>query len=462
MQVWVMNKLIAQIEQELGASAILIGKDVQDRYMADWSRENPCRPEVVLRPGSTADVSRMLQLCHAAGQPLVTQGGMTGLSGGATPQTGEWALSLERMHGIVELDPDAMTITVEAGTPLEKIQQAAAEADLMLPLDLGARGSCSIGGNVSTNAGGNAVIQYGMARALVLGLEAVLADGTIIASQNKLLKNNAGFDLKQLFIGSEGVLGVVTEVVLRLFPRTSSKQSAMCALSRFEDVVAFFKSMKRQFGIITAFEVMWENYYRHAIEHVQHTRDVFDGSHQFYILLETEGNHPERDLEHFQTILNDEMEQGRVQDIVMAKTLEERNAFWGIRDAVGDFMGSLAHITNFDIGIPLGVMEACLGEVTASLEERFENLQYVTFGHLGDGNVHFIATTGKYEDKHAIYDMVYEIISKYNGTITAEHGVGVLKKEWLHLSRTPEEIALMKTLKAAMDPKYILNPGRVI
>ncbi|HLB29889.1 MAG TPA: FAD-binding oxidoreductase [Gammaproteobacteria bacterium] len=454
--------LIDQLREVLSAAGVLTGDEVEARYHADWSRENPCRPEVVLRPADTQGLSRALALCNTAGQALVTQGGMTGLSGGATPQPGEWALSLERMRGITELDPDSMTITARAGTPLETIQQAAEAAGFILPLDLGARGSCSIGGNVSTNAGGNSVIQYGMTRALVLGLEAVLADGTVISSRNKLLKNNAGYDLKHLFIGTEGTLGIVTEVTLRLFPRTLSRQSAMCGLSSFADVVAFFKSMKRQFGIITAFEVMWENYYRHAMENVKHLRDVFGEKHPFYILLETEGNHPQLDQERFQEVLSGEMESGRVQDVVLAGNLEDRNSFWAIRDAVGEFLTSLLRPANFDIGIPLGVMEACLQEIMTELNTRFADLKCVTFGHLGDGNVHFIATTGDHDDNQAIYDIVYAIIGRYQGTITAEHGIGVMKREWLHLSRTAAEIALMKTLKQALDPRNILNPGRVI
>ncbi len=454
--------LIDQLRETLDAKGVLTGEDVTPRYHADWSRENPCRPEVVLRPADTQGLSKALALCNAAGQPIVIQGGMTGLSGGATPRHGEWAMSLERLRGIVELDPDSMTITARAGTPLEAVQQAAEEAGFILPLDLGARGSCNIGGNISTNAGGNSVIQYGMARALVLGLEAVLADGTIIRSRNKLLKNNAGFDLKQLFIGSEGTLGVVTEVTSRIFPRTLSRQSALCGLATFADVVAFFKAMKQQFGIITAFEVMWANYYRYAMENVNHLRDAFGQEHNFYILLETEGNDPDLDQQHFQNVLNAELERGRLQDVVMANTLEERDSFWAIRDAVGEFLLSMLRPANFDIGIPLGVMDQCLQEIVAALTARFDKLQFVTFGHLGDGNVHFIATTGRHEDNQAIYDIVYTIIGRYQGSITAEHGIGVLKKEWLYLSRTPEEIALMKTLKRAMDPNNILNPGRVI
>ena len=457
-----MNQLLERMKREFGPSLILAGDDVHDRYTVDWSRVNPCRPAVVLRPGTTLEVSSILKMCNEARQPVVVQGGMTGLVGGATPRTGEWALSLERMNGIVELDPDSMTLTAKAGTPLETLQNAARDAGFMLPLDLGARGSCSIGGNVATNAGGNQVIQYGMMRSLVLGLEAVMADGTVISSRNKLLKNNTGFDLKQLFIGSEGSLGVVTEVVLRLFPVLSSRQSALCAMSSFREVIGFLKSMKRQLPVVSAFEVMWENYYRHAIENVGRTRDPFQAHHNFYVLIESEGNDPVRDDEWFQSVLFEELGSGRLEDAILARSLRDRGDFWAIRDAVGDILRSVREEANFDIGVPLNETEACVREIEQELYGKFSGLLLLIFGHVGDGNLHVIATTGRREDRDRIYDIVYRITGAHHGGIAAEHGIGVLKKPWLHLSRTPEEIALMRTLKAALDPNNILNPGRVV
>ncbi len=457
-----MQKLLERITERFGSAVVLVGEDVHDRYAADWSKDNPCKPHVVLRPGSTEEVSAILKQCNEAGQPIVTQGGMTGLAGGATPQPGEWALSLERMNGVVECDADSMTITVKAGTPLERVQQAASDAGFMLPLDLGARGSCTIGGNIATNAGGNQVIQYGMARSLVLGLEAVLADGTVISSKNKLLKNNTGFDLKQIFIGSEGALGVITEVVLRLFPAPLSTQSALCALSDFRNVVEFLKSMKRRLPVISAFEVMWENYYRPAIDQVEHTRDPFDDRHGYYVLIESEGVDAEADSERFQSVLFSELETGRLAEVVVAGSLQDREDFWAIRDAIADILPSLANEANFDLGIPVSETDNCIREIQKALHDRFGDLTLMIFGHLGDGNLHVIAATGRYEDKQTIYDMVYQIAGAHQGGIAAEHGIGMHKKPWLHLSRSAEEIALMRTLKAALDPNNILNPGRVI
>jgi FAD/FMN-containing dehydrogenase len=457
-----MNNLIEKIVTELGAGIVLTGADVEERYAVDWSRENPCKPEVVLRPRSTEDVSAILKLCNDAAQPIVTQGGMTGLVGGATPRPAEWALSMERMNGVVELDVDSMTLTAKAGTPLEKLQHAARDAGFLLPLDLGARGSCTIGGNIATNAGGNQVIQYGMARSLVLGLVAVMADGTVISSKNKLLKNNTGFDLKHLFIGSEGALGVVTEVVLRLFPAHSSRQSALCGLTEFADVVRFLQAMKRRLSVVSSYEVMWENYYRYAIDHVDYTRDPFEDKHNFYVLVESEGNDPEQDERRFQSALFEELENGTLKDVIIAQSLQDREDFWAIRDSVGEILRSLKDEANFDIGIPLNETESCMEKIEAALKAEYGELVYMVFGHLGDGNLHVIATTGKKEHKKNIYDIVYRITGEHHGGIAAEHGIGMLKKPWLHLSRSEQEISLMRQLKQTLDPNNILNPGRVI
>ncbi len=457
-----MENLLEKIVVDLGDKIALTGDEVEDRYCVDWSRENPCKPDVVLRPRSTSEVGIILQHCHAAGQPLVTQGGMTGLVGGATPRPKEWVLSMERMKGVCEIDTDSMTMTALAGTPLEELQNAASNAGFMLPLDLGARGSCTIGGNVSTNAGGNQVIQYGMVRALVLGLEAVMADGTIISSKNKLLKNNTGFDLKHLFIGSEGVLGVVTEVVLRLFPAKLSRQSALCGINDFSDVIKLLTQLKRRLQVVSSFEVMWDNYFRYAIEHVEYTRDPFQEKYKYYVLVESEGNDQDQDDRAFQSALFEEIEQGTIDDAVIARSLKDRNDFWAIRDSVGEILAQIKDEANFDIGIPINETESCLNQIEKALKSKFPDLVYMVFGHLGDGNLHIIAATGNKDDKIEIYDTVYQITGEHHGGVAAEHGIGVLKKPWLHLSRTEQEINLMRQLKLALDPKNILNPGRVI
>ena len=455
------NHLIESLRNQLPADVLLTGAEVGDRHASDWSGSHSRLPEVLFRPETTAQVSRILKQCNDARQPLVLQGGLTGLSGGATPGRGEWALSLDRMTGIVELDVDALTVTVRAGTPLQTIQQAAAEQDLMLPLDLGARGSCQIGGNVATNAGGNQVIQYGMARNLVLGLEAVLADGTVIPAHNKLLKNNAGYDLKHLFIGSEGTLGVITEVVLRLYPRTRTRQSALCGLSSYDHVVRLLNRMRTVLPSVSAFEVMWRSYYGYCTETVDAARDPFDKTHPFYVLLESDGRDPGRDADRFQQALFDEMEAGLIADCVVAQSHKEREGFWEIRDGIGEILSRFRHTANFDIGIPIGDTGRFVEQMEARLKERQPDIPPLVFGHLGDGNLHVVADSGTPERQADIEDTVYGLVREYRACITAEHGVGKHKKPWLDCSRSAEELALMKMLKRSMDPNGILNPGRI-
>lgn len=451
------NSLLAKIPKDLYRH----GDEVGERHAVDWSAEYPHLPDVVLLPRNTEDVSVLLKACHAADQTLVLQGGMTGLSGGATPQAGEWALSLERMNEIFEIDPAAMTITVAAGTPLETIQNAAEEAGARLPLDLGSRGSCLAGGVVSTNAGGNQVIRFGMARALVLGLEAVLADGTIIPADNKLLKNNSGFDLKQLFIGSEGALGIITKVTFRLFPQKASRQTALCALSTFDDVIALLQKMGRELENVTSFEVMWSDYYHESLRAINGT-DPLGGEHPFYVLLETEGVDDETTAAIFQRALMSGLDSELVVDAAIAQSLTEVNSFWAIRDGIAELLPEFTPSINLDVGIPITEMERFAKEVREELRAMHPNCRMLVFGHIGDGNLHVVATTGRSEDKQGVYEMIYQKTREVKGAITAEHGIGVQKKEWLSYSRSEAEINLMRALKGLLDPKGIINKGRVI
>lgn len=441
---------------------VLLGDAISEKYAVDWSAENPCKPDIVVRAKSANDVASLLAYCNEHSLALVTQGGLTGLAGGATPQVNEIVLSLELLSGITEVDSQSMSLSVLAGTPLEQVQQAALDAGFYLPLDLGARGSCTIGGNVSTNAGGNQVLSYGMTRALVLGLEAVIADGTVIRSMNKMLKNNAGYDLKQLFIGSEGTLGVVTEVVLRMYPLAKSKMSALCAFKQFDEVVAFLHSMQRSLSRVTAFELMWANYVDVVYAMNPDYSDPFAKKYPLYVLIEAEGTDPERDNQLFAEVLAEQLEQGALLDAVIAQSSIDTEKFWQIRDGVIAILSQVEHRANFDVGVPISKMSDFVEQVEARLYHEHNNLQLCTFGHMADGNLHLLAWTGQEADVNTIYNSVYEIVGSLQGTITAEHGVGVMKRNYLGLCRSEEEIALMRLLKQSMDPNGILNPGRVI
>ena len=442
----------------LGEEQLLIGQAIGEKHQVDWSGENPQLPLIVVRPDSTEVVSLLLKYCNEHQLSVVTQGGMTGLAGGATPRENEIALSLERMNGIVELDHQSMTLTAKSGTQLQMIQQAAEAVGLRLPLDLGARGSCQIGGNVATNAGGNQVLSFGMARALVLGLEAVQADGTIISAHNKMLKNNAGYDLKQLFIGSEGTLGVITEVVLRLFPAARNKHTALVSLGSFEDVIKLMHAGQSGFARLSAFEVMWNDYFLRAVSETKNVSDPFDKAYPYYVLLESEND----SLDSFQQILFEQLEKGILLDAAIAQSGKDSDQFWAIRDAIGDLLSRITDPANFDIGLPISRMQAFLEKAQSELASRFDNLQTITFGHLADGNIHITAWTDGAHTSHDIYKAVYELLQEFDGTVTAEHGIGVMKTDYLKLCRSTEEIELMKTLKRAMDPNNILNPGRVL
>jgi len=449
------------ILNQLSHSLYLAGDSVDARYSSDWSRSKPCRPEVVLRPRTVEDVSTMLRLCNAVAQPLVIQGGRTGLAGGATPKSGEWVLSLERLNQVSEIDAAALYITVGAGTPLETIQNSALEVECRFPLDIGSRGSCLAGGLVATNAGGIEVIRYGMARSLVLGLVAVLADGTIIPARNHLLKNNAGLDIKQLFIGSEGILGVVTEVTFRLFAAGQERHTVLCALSSFEQVVALLNVLQRGPGALCAFEAMWASYYNEALRATRMS-DPLGGAHPFYVLAELESASTTGFDTNLESILASALDKGILLDAVIAKSEAEAAALWSLREAVAEIGMAFNPAADFDIGLPLKSMNTFVADVQGALIQEFGDCRFVVFGHVGDGNLHIMASTGRSEDLESMYDLVYRRTEGMGASITAEHGIGVIKKRWLGLSRGENEIALMKVLKQTLDGRNILNRGRVI
>lgn len=459
-----MSDVAAALETLLGPNGFIPGAEAPQWKAGPWPGQNVRQAKAVLRPASTAQVSEVLRRCNAAGQRVVPVGGLSGLVHGTDSDADEVILSLERMSHILDIDTVGRTMTVEAGVPLQAIQEAADAQGLFFPLDLGARGSATIGGNIATNAGGNRVIRYGMTRELVLGIEAVLADGTVLSHLNTLLKNNSGFDLKQLFIGTEGALGVVTRATLRLFEKPRAQVAALVASDSFDGVTRLLKHMDQSLGgQMTAFEVMWGDVYEVFTTPPSNNRPPLAHGKPFYALIESMGGDQEKDAERFEAALEGALEGGMIADAVLASSLDQVHAFWAIRDDVVQFIRYGTFFT-FDVSLPIVSMEAYVAEVKAGMKKRFPDSVMGTFGHLGDCNIHFVACPRDDNPaaRRAVEDIVYQPLAKYRGAVSAEHGIGLEKKPYLHLSRSSEEIATMRRLKAALDPKGILNRGKVI
>jgi FAD/FMN-containing dehydrogenase len=453
--------LLAGLKSIVGESGVLPSEALQQRARSYWDAA-PLEARALVRPRNTEEVSRVLALCHRMDQPVVTHGGLTGCVEGACVDAAELVLSLERMASIEEIDPIGRTATVQAGVVLQTVQEAADAEHLFFPLDLGARGSCTIGGNVATNAGGLNVIRYGMMRELVLGLEVVLADGTVVSSMNHMLKNNAGYDLKQLFIGSEGTLGVVTRVVLKLKEASVSSNTALMALPDFTAVTRLLKHMERGLGgALSAFEVMWGNYFRSVTEPGWHTAPM-DRDYPFYVLIEANGANPDADDALFMAALEAAAVTGIVLDAVIPKSEGERDALWSIRE---DFEAILQNepVFLYDVSLPIRHMADYIEQVENGLSRRWPQGQSFVIGHVGDGNLHLFVLPGTGDASlHAHSDQaVYEPLAQYGGSVSAEHGIGLEKKHWLESSRSKAEIALMRRLKQSLDPKNLLNRGKI-
>jgi FAD/FMN-containing dehydrogenase len=459
-----MKTLIERIQAIVGPSGVLTGEDVSNRSDS-WPPAGGCKAKAIIRPGNTAEVAAVLRLCHEHEQPVVTHGGLTGLVGGAKAGPQEIVLSLERMRNMEPIDTANRTVVVDAGVPLQRIQEAAEEVGLLFPLDLGARGSATIGGNISTNAGGNSVIRYGMTREQVLGIEAVLADGTVISAMKDVIKNNTGYDLKHLFVGSEGTLGVVTRAVLRLRPLPRSQNTALVAVEDFDRVAAFLQSMDTALGgTLSAFEVMWDDFYHVVVGSGDKHGQPLKPDHAFYVLAESTGGNEEGDSAQFEAALEEAFEQGLLADAVIAQSKQQRADLWAIRDDIEGLVTKLYPPMAFDISLRIPLLEEYVQEVRSGLTALWPAARMVTFGHLGDGNIHLVISIGSLaaNDVERVEKIVYEALGRRGGVISAEHGIGLEKRDYLGHSRSPEEIALMKTLKNAIDPNNILNPGKII
>jgi FAD/FMN-containing dehydrogenase len=387
------------------------------------------------------------------------QGGKTGIVQGAVSTAADVIVSLERMNQVESVDTADGVAIVQAGAVLQAVQEHVAGQGFLFPVDFGARGSCTVGGTVATNAGGINVLRYGMMRNVVLGLEAVLADGTIISSMNQMLKNNTGYDLKQLFIGSEGTLGIVTRVVIRLFPMPVSRDTAMFACESFDAVIRQLHSLKANLaGTLSAFEVMWKSYYSSVTGEGGHAAPLKPG-YPYYVIAEAEGASPQADTERFQHLLEQGMESGDIVDAILPKSEAERRSLWIVRE---EFDATLPAYL-YDVSMPIKSMETYVSRLEERLLAWRADAQWEVFGHIADGNLHIFVKPFDDGAHHETCDaIVYGCLEGLDGSISAEHGIGIEKKAWLGLSRGDDELDLMRSLKQLLDPGNLLNPGKIV
>lgn len=451
------NAFFAALSDALDDSTLLSGDRIPEKARGDASLSGRHLPVAYVRPASVEEISATLRICNDHRVPVVVQGGMTGLAGGANAIENSLALSLERFSGIEEIDSAAGTMTLKAGTVLETAQRAAADASFLLPIDLGSRGSCQIGGNIATNAGGIRVIRHGVTRDNILGVEAVLADGNVISSLNRLRKNNTGYDLKQLFIGSEGTLGVITRAVIRLQPLPVGKATALVALSTCENAVQLLARAQAELVGLTAFEIMWDSYFNFSNQ--GEGLKLFDRNPAFAVIIEQSGT---PDAEALETFLGVMFEEGLIQDALVAQSEKEARQFWAVRE--GAAYDRLPHLINFDISVAIGRLGRFAEACETAMRDRFPDAHVAFFGHMGDSNLHIAVSVGTSDAAtlHAVDEIIYGVVRDFHGAISAEHGIGLLKRDFLHYSRSPEELALMRAIKQALDPNNILNPGKVL
>jgi len=427
------------------------------------------RSPLVLRPGSTDEVSAICKLAGEHNIALVPQGGNTGLVGGQTPHNGEVVVSMRRMDRIRDIDTASNTMTCEAGVILQVAQQRAAEVDRLFPLSLGAEGSCTIGGNLSTNAGGTTALAYGVAREMALGLEVVLADGRVLNLLSKLKKDNTGYDLRNLFIGAEGTLGIITAATLKLFPKPRAIETAFVGLKSPADALKLLAiSQNEAAGTLTSFELLSEVAVDFSIRHGIDVRDPLAAKHPWYVLMELSSPRDDaRDT--LEAILAKGMEDGIVDDAVIAANLSQRQAFWKLRDEMSAAQkpegGSIKH----DISVPVVAVPAFIAEADAAVVKLIPGARPVPFGHLGDGNIHYNVSqpiggdTADFMARwHEVNAVVFEIVLRMGGSISAEHGIGVLKRDELPEVKDKTAIALMRAIKTMLDPHGIMNPGKVL
>ncbi len=468
------HSLIARIAAIVGPQGLITDASDMEPYVVDWRGYYRGTTSAVVRPADTAQVAAVMKLCAETRTAIVPQGGNTGMCGASVPHAngGEIVLSLARMNRVLDVDALNNTVTAEAGCVLINLQQAVAEQDRLFPLSLGAEGSCQIGGNISTNAGGVNVLRYGNTRDLVLGLEVVLPDGRIWNGLRGLRKDNTGYDLKHLFVGAEGTLGIITAAVLKIFPRPKSTATAWTAVPHPEAALELLSALRQRCGDrISAFELISRNCLELVLRHIPGTRDPLPAAHDWYVLTElgdTEDNGALRD--ELEQTLASAMEHNLVTDAVFAENQTQAQALWRIRESIPEAARCETRMLyRHDIAIAVSQVPAFIREASAELVRHFPGADIICFGHLGDGNLHyntFIAGRSRDDatarDAHDVTDLVYDLVQRYQGSFSAEHGIGMYKVDELRRYKSTVELDLMHTVKHALDPLGIMNPGKVL
>jgi len=468
-------ELMHGLTQIVGTPYVVTGEDARS-FEVDWRGRYAGKALAVVKPADVQEVASVVRWCAQHHVPIVPQGGNTGLCGGATPDARGTAviLSLVRLNRIRALDTDNDTLVAEAGCILQDVQQAAHAADRLFPLSLAAEGSCTIGGNLATNAGGTQVLRYGNMRDLTLGLEVVTADGRILHGLRGLRKDNTGYDLRNLFVGSEGTLGIITAATLKLFPAPVAQCTALVAQASIEDAIALLSAARKHFGAaLTGFELIAGNCLQKVVQCYPQQRLPFAGQAAqlpWYALLElSDSESAEHARERFEAVIGAQIEAGLIQDAVIAQNVTQSRALWHLRESIPLAERDLGKSIKHDVSIPVSHMAAFVRATNAALQDQFSGVEHVIFGHLGDGNLHYNVTTGTafteaqlLAAQDAIYTVVHDSVHRFEGSISAEHGVGQLKRDVLPRYKDPVELALMHAIKRALDPQGILNPGKVL